>query len=189
MLHRIQIWRYDSIRSKKMILNKHSSILMNSLPTSVVGSHWELILDALAASPCDKPFSIHLNACHLNESSKNAVQARKKLVDVYGERVLTVHLCQNLFPKFRSCISDVEDAPLFGRPVEADKDTIKLLMDNRTINFEMCCQQLDKLNDSQTKSINRRGVVFHQDNSHTSWVSCQMGYIATPAIFSISGTL
>ncbi|GFT30383.1 histone-lysine N-methyltransferase SETMAR [Trichonephila clavipes] len=49
---------------------------------------------------------------------KNAVQARKKLTDVYGESVLTVRQCQNWFAKFRSGNFDVEDAP---RSVEADK--------------------------------------------------------------------
>ena len=60
---------------------------------------------------------------------KNAVQARKKLTDVYGEDVLTVRQCQNWFAKFRSGNFDVEDAPRSRRPVEADKDTIKALVD------------------------------------------------------------
>ncbi|GFU08683.1 histone-lysine N-methyltransferase SETMAR [Trichonephila clavipes] len=65
---------------------------------------------------------------------KNDVQARKKLTDVYGEGVLTVHQCQNWFAKFRSGNFDVEDAPRSGRPVEADKDAIKALVDaNRRI--------------------------------------------------------
>ncbi|XP_047370017.1 histone-lysine N-methyltransferase SETMAR-like [Vespa velutina] len=174
---------------------------------------------------------------------KNAVQVRKKLTNVYGEDVLTVH------------------APSSERPVEADKDTIKplvdanrqittreigerlnlsnstvydylkglgltpkldiwvphvlternfcrrvdvcdsllkrheddpflkriitgnekwvILPDNTTINSEVYCHQLDKLNDAlqqkRTELINRKGVVFHQDNarSHTSLVSRQ----------------
>ncbi|GFV60362.1 histone-lysine N-methyltransferase SETMAR [Trichonephila clavipes] len=56
---------------------------------------------------------------------KNAVQARKKLTDVYGEGVLTVGQCQKWFAKFRSDNFDVEDTPHWGRPVEADKDAIK----------------------------------------------------------------
>ncbi|GFT57266.1 histone-lysine N-methyltransferase SETMAR [Trichonephila clavipes] len=65
---------------------------------------------------------------------KNAVQARKKLTDVYGEGVLTVRQCQNWFAKFRSGNFDVEDAPRSGRPIEADKDAIKALVDaNRRI--------------------------------------------------------
>ncbi|GFV28432.1 histone-lysine N-methyltransferase SETMAR [Trichonephila clavipes] len=65
---------------------------------------------------------------------KNAVQARKKLTDVYGEGVLTVRQCQDWFAKFQSGNFDVEDAPRSGRPVEADKDAIKALVDaNRRI--------------------------------------------------------
>ncbi|CAL1263716.1 unnamed protein product [Larinioides sclopetarius] len=52
---------------------------------------------------------------------KNAVQARKKLTDVYGEDELTVRQCQNWFVKFRSGNFDVDDAPHSGRLVEADK--------------------------------------------------------------------
>ncbi|GFW92443.1 histone-lysine N-methyltransferase SETMAR [Trichonephila clavipes] len=65
---------------------------------------------------------------------KNAVQARKKLTNVYGEGVLTVRQGQNWFDKFRSGSFDVEDAPRLGRPVEADKDAINALVDaNRLI--------------------------------------------------------
>ncbi|GFX25277.1 histone-lysine N-methyltransferase SETMAR [Trichonephila clavipes] len=68
------------------------------------------------------------------QKGKNAVQSRKKLTDVYGEGVLTVRQCQNWFAKFRSGNFDVEDAPRSGRPVEADKDAIKALVDaNRRI--------------------------------------------------------
>ncbi|GFS79440.1 histone-lysine N-methyltransferase SETMAR [Trichonephila clavipes] len=147
-----------------------------------------------------------------------AVQARKKLTDVYGEGVLTVRQGQNWFAKFRSGNFDVEDAPRSGRPVEADKDAIKalvdanwrittreiglklnlsnstiydhlkglglsskldLLPDNTTINSEVYCHQLDKLNDAlqqkRSELINRKGVVFHQDNArpHTSLVTRQ----------------
>ncbi|GFY29034.1 histone-lysine N-methyltransferase SETMAR [Trichonephila clavipes] len=65
---------------------------------------------------------------------KNTVQDRKKLTDVCGEGVLKVRQCQNWFAKFRSGNSDVEDAPRSGRPVEADQDAIKALVDaNRRI--------------------------------------------------------
>ncbi|GFV61026.1 histone-lysine N-methyltransferase SETMAR [Trichonephila clavipes] len=95
---------------------------------------------------------------------KNAVQARKKLTDVYGEGVLTVRQCQNWFAKFRSGNFDVEDAP-------------SLLPDNTTINSEVYCHQLDKLNNvlqqKRSELINRKGVVFHQDNAipHTNLVT------------------
>ncbi|GFV32008.1 histone-lysine N-methyltransferase SETMAR [Trichonephila clavipes] len=59
---------------------------------------------------------------------KNAVQARKKLTDVYEEGVLTVRQCQNWLAKFRSGNFDVEEAPRSGRPVKADKDAVKALV-------------------------------------------------------------
>ncbi|GFW55586.1 HTH_48 domain-containing protein [Trichonephila clavipes] len=76
---------------------------------------------------------------------KNAVQARKKLTDVYGEGVLTVRQCQNWFAKFRSGNFDVEFAPRSGRPVEADKDAIKALVDaNRQITTQRnLCRRID----------------------------------------------
>ncbi|GFW12819.1 histone-lysine N-methyltransferase SETMAR [Trichonephila clavipes] len=63
------------------------------------------------------------------KKGKNAVQARRKLTDVYGEGVLTVRQCQNWFANFRSGNFDVEDAPHSGRPVAADKDATKTLVD------------------------------------------------------------
>ncbi|GFT28561.1 histone-lysine N-methyltransferase SETMAR [Trichonephila clavipes] len=70
----------------------------------------------------------------LKRKGKNAVQARNKLTDVYGEDVLTVRQCPNWFAKFRSSNFDVEDAPRSGRPVEADKNAINALVDaNRRI--------------------------------------------------------
>ncbi|GFV10856.1 histone-lysine N-methyltransferase SETMAR [Trichonephila clavipes] len=170
---------------------------------------------------------------------KNAVQARKKLTNVYGEGVLTVRQCQNWFTKFRSGNFDVEDAPLSGRPVEGDNDAIKALVDanrritTREIGMSHASQtssllkrhgnnpflkriitgdekwvvynnvkrkrswskkdkpaktiskadihqkKLDKLNDAlqqkRSELINRKGVVFHQDNArpHTSLVTRQ----------------
>ncbi|GFU14557.1 histone-lysine N-methyltransferase SETMAR, partial [Trichonephila clavipes] len=68
-----------------------------------------------------------LEDAHLK--GKNAVQARKKLIDVYGEGVLTVRQFQNWFAKFQSGIFEVEDAPRSGRSVEADIDATKALVD------------------------------------------------------------
>ncbi|GFV34707.1 histone-lysine N-methyltransferase SETMAR [Trichonephila clavipes] len=48
--------------------------------------------------------------------------------------LLSTFICQNWFAKFRSGNFDVEDAPRSGRPVEADEDAIKALVDaNRRI--------------------------------------------------------
>ncbi|XP_018350293.1 PREDICTED: histone-lysine N-methyltransferase SETMAR-like [Trachymyrmex septentrionalis] len=62
---------------------------------------------------------------------------------------------------------------------KADIHQKKLLPDNTTINSEVYCHQLDKLNDSfkqkRPELINRKGIVFHQDNArpHTSLVTRQ----------------
>ncbi|XP_014473025.1 PREDICTED: histone-lysine N-methyltransferase SETMAR-like [Dinoponera quadriceps] len=54
-----------------------------------------------------------------------------------------------------------------------------LLPRNRTINTDVYCQQLDKLNaaikEKRPELVNRKGVIFHQDNSrpHTSFVTRQ----------------
>ncbi|GFX87678.1 uncharacterized protein TNCV_2465711 [Trichonephila clavipes] len=53
--------------------------------------------------------------------SDDAVQARKKIDDIYEEDVLTEHQYPNWFTKFRSGSFNVEDTPRSGRPVEADK--------------------------------------------------------------------
>ncbi|KZC12787.1 Histone-lysine N-methyltransferase SETMAR, partial [Dufourea novaeangliae] len=112
---------------------------------------------------------------------KTAVQARKKLSDVYGEDVLTERQCQNWFAKFRSGNFDVADARS-GRPVEADEDTIKALID---ANWRITTREIaEKLNLSnltvhdhlkRLELINGKGVVFHQDNArpHTSLVTRQ----------------
>ena len=54
-----------------------------------------------------------------------------------------------------------------------------LLPKNRTINFDVYCEQLQKLNDAIAQKcpelINRKGVIFHHDNArpHTSLVTRQ----------------
>ena len=61
---------------------------------------------------------------------KNAVQARKKLYDVYGEKSLTDLQCQNGFARFRSGDFHLKDAPRSGRPTEVDNDKIKAMIEN-----------------------------------------------------------
>ena len=53
---------------------------------------------------------------------KNAVQERRKLIDVYGEGVLTVRQCHNWFAKFRFGNFNVVDASRSRWSVEADKE-------------------------------------------------------------------
>ncbi|GFU05964.1 mariner Mos1 transposase [Trichonephila clavipes] len=104
-----------------------------------------------------------------SRKGKNAVQARKKLTDVNGEGVLTVRQCQNWFANW-----------LISKMHHVREGRLKLLLpDNTTINSDVYCHQLDKLNNAlqqkRSELINRKGVVFHQDNArpHTSLVTRQ----------------
>lgn len=95
---------------------------------------------------------------------KNAVQARKKLSDVYGEDVLTERQCQNWFAKFRCGNFDVEDAPRSGRPVEADEDTIKALIDaNRRITTREIAERLNLSNSTVHDHLKRLGLISKLD--------------------------
>ena len=79
-----------------------------------------------------------------NRKGKNAVQARKKLTDVYGEDVQDSMSVPELVAKFRFGNFDVEDASCSGKLVEDDKDTIKALIDaNQRITT---CEISDRLN-------------------------------------------
>ena len=79
---------------------------------------------------------------------KNAVQARKKLIDVYGEKSLTGRQCRNWFARFRSGDFDLKDGPRSGRPSEVDNDKIKAMIENnrRSTTREIA----EKLNISHT---------------------------------------
>ena len=61
---------------------------------------------------------------------KNAVQAGKKLYDVYGEKSLTERQCQNWFARFRSGDFNLKDAPRSERPTQVDDDKIKAMIKN-----------------------------------------------------------
>jgi histone-lysine N-methyltransferase SETMAR len=51
-----------------------------------------------------------------------------------------------------------------------ERDLYELLRPNKTINSEVYCQQLDRLNECLKEKrphlVNRKAVVFHQDNAH-----------------------
>ena len=61
---------------------------------------------------------------------KNALQAWKKLYDIYGEKWLTECQCQNWFAHFRLGGFDLKDAPRSERPTEVDDDKIKATIEN-----------------------------------------------------------
>ena len=104
---------------------------------------------------------------------KNAVQARKKLYDVYGEKSLTERQCQNWFARFRSGDFHLKDPPRSGCPTEADDDKIKAVIENnrRSATREIA----DKLSISHNRTCIEwhskqlgyvKGVVYHR-----AWIS------------------
>ena len=61
---------------------------------------------------------------------KHAVQARKKLFDVYGKKSLTERQCQNWLSRLSSGHFDLKNAPRRGRPTKVDDDKIKAMIKN-----------------------------------------------------------
>jgi [histone H3]-lysine36 N-dimethyltransferase SETMAR len=99
-----------------------------------------------------------------HQKGENAAQARKKLSDVYGEDALTKRQCQNWFAKFQSGNFDIEDAPCSGRLVEADEDTIKVLIDeNRRITTREIAERLNLSNSTVHDHFKRLGLISKLD--------------------------
>ena len=83
---------------------------------------------------------------HYFRKGKNAVQAWKKLYDVYGKKSLIERQWQNWFPRFHSGDFELKDAPRSGRPTVVGDDKIKAMIDN---NRRSRTQEIvDKLNPS-----------------------------------------
>ncbi|EZA51242.1 Histone-lysine N-methyltransferase SETMAR, partial [Ooceraea biroi] len=95
---------------------------------------------------------------------KNAVQARTKLCAVYGEDVLSERQCQNWFSKFRTGNFDLKDAPRSGRPIKADDEKIKALVDaNRRITTREIAEKLNLSNSTVYDHLKRLGFVSKLD--------------------------
>ena len=65
---------------------------------------------------------------------KNAVQARKKFYDVYGEKSLIERQCQNWFARFRFREFDLKDAPRSRLQTEVHDDKIEAMIENNRRN-------------------------------------------------------
>ena len=80
--------------------------------------------------------------------SKNAVQARKKLYDVHGEKSLTERQFQNWLARFCSGDFYLKDALRSGRPTDVDDDKKTAMIENnqRSTSREIA----EKLNISYT---------------------------------------
>jgi len=95
---------------------------------------------------------------------KNAVQARKKICNVYGEDVLTERQCQNWFAKFRSANFDLKNKPRPGRPVEGNEGSIKALIDaNRRITTREIAERLTLSNSVVHHHLKRLGFISKLD--------------------------
>ncbi|GFX31967.1 HTH_48 domain-containing protein [Trichonephila clavipes] len=85
--------------------------------------------------------------------------------------VLTVRQCQNWFATFRSGNFDVEDAQRSEKPVEADKDAIKALVDaNRRITTQRnLCRRIDVCDSLLKRHENDpflRRIITGDENGH-----------------------
>ena len=117
---------------------------------------------------------------------KNAVQARQKLYDVYGEKSLTESQCQNWFALLRSEYFYLKDAPRSGRPTEFDDDKIKAMIENnrRSTTREIA----QKFNISYTcveRHLKQRGYVNNLD----IWVPHNLNEIQLTKRISICDSL
>ena len=83
---------------------------------------------------------------YYSRKGKNAVQARKKMYDFYGEKLLTERQCQNWFSRFRSGGLDLKDPSHSAHPTEVDDDNIKAVIENNR--RSMTREIAEKLNTS-----------------------------------------
>ena len=95
---------------------------------------------------------------------KNAVQALKKLHDVYSIKSLTERQCQNWFARFRSGDFDLKDAPRSGRPTEVDDDEVKAMIENnRRSTTREIADKLNILNTCVERYLKQLGYVIKLD--------------------------
>ena len=72
-----------------------------------------------------------------------------------------------------------DEPPQTTSKAELHQTKIMLLPRNQTINLDVYCRQLNKLNaavqEKRPEMVNRKGVIFHHDNatSHTSLATRQ----------------
>ena len=117
---------------------------------------------------------------------KNAVQARKKLYDVYGEKSLTERQCQNWFARFRSGDFHLKDARRSGRPTEVNDDKIKVMIENncRSTTREIA----EKFNISHTW-VERHLKQFGYVNKLDIWVPHKLNEIPLTKQISMRDSL
>ncbi|EZA62154.1 Histone-lysine N-methyltransferase SETMAR, partial [Ooceraea biroi] len=103
---------------------------------------------------------------------KNATQTKEKICAVYGEDAVSERVCQNRFVEFRASDTTCEDGKRSGRPLVADDDQIKTLIENNPHYTTRDIAQIVNVSQKTVVnrytlgyvSCNRYGVIFHQDN-------------------------
>ena len=128
--------------------------------------------------------------CHILlyyfRKGKNAMQAWKKLYDVYDEKSLTESQCQNWFARFRSGDFHLKDVPRPGRPTQVDDDRIKAMIKN---NWRSTTREIaEKLNISHTcveRHLKQLGYV----NKLDIWVPHKLNEIQLIKRISICDSL
>ena len=117
---------------------------------------------------------------------KNALQARKKLYGVYGEKPLTERQCQNLFARFRSGDFDLKDAPRSGPPTEVVSDKIKAMIENnRPIKTQEIAEKLN-ISHACVESLLKQLVYI---NKLDIWVPHKLNEIQLVKLISICDSL
>ena len=95
---------------------------------------------------------------------KNAVQARKKLYDIYGEKSLTERQYQNWFAHFCSGDFDLKDATRSGHPTKVDDDKIKAMIENnRRSTTRVITEKLNILHTGIERHLKQLGYVNKLD--------------------------
>ena len=95
---------------------------------------------------------------------KNAVQAAKKLRDVYGDEALKERQCRNWFEKFRSGDFSLKDDQRSGRPVELNEDEIKTIIEaDRHVTTREIAEKLNVSHTAIEKHLKRVGLVKKLD--------------------------
>ena len=105
---------------------------------------------------------------------KNAVKVQKMLCDVYGEKSLTEHQCQNWFAPFRSGYFDLKDAPRSGCPTEIVDDKIKAMIEN---NRRSTTREIAKMLNISYTCFERHLKQFGYVNKLDIWIRYQVNEI------------